>query len=101
MEWIMDTYSMTKGYPVHGVVTGKPLSIGGSLGRNEATARGVFYTTLSSCEHLSIPMAGGRRVGQSVGHPGGNPPPPLPAPRAPGLARRGTTRATFHPPSTK
>jgi glutamate dehydrogenase/leucine dehydrogenase len=39
---------------VTGVVTGKPISIGGSLGRNEATARGVFYTTLSSCEHLKI-----------------------------------------------
>jgi glutamate dehydrogenase/leucine dehydrogenase len=54
MAWIMDTYSMNKGYPVTGVVTGKPISIGGSLGRNEATARGVFYTTLSSCEHLKI-----------------------------------------------
>ena len=70
MAWIMDTYSMNKGYPVHGVVTGKPLSIGGSLGRNEATARGVFYTTLSSCEHLGIPMAGARVVVQGFGNAG-------------------------------
>src|SRR5260370_861916 len=71
MAWIMDTYSMNKGYPVHGVVTGKPLSIGGSLGRNEATARGVFYTTLSSCEHLGIPMLGARVVVQGFGNAGG------------------------------
>src|SRR6516162_3738282 len=70
MAWIMDTYSMNKGYPVHGVVTGKPLSIGGSLGRNEATARGVFYTTLSSCEHLGIPLAGARVVVQGFGNAG-------------------------------
>ncbi len=44
MAWIMDTYSMTKGFPIPGVVTGKPISLGGSLGRNEATGRGVFYT---------------------------------------------------------
>ena len=44
MAWIMDTYSMTKGYPVPGVVTGKPISLGGSLGRNEATgARRVLH----------------------------------------------------------
>ena len=48
MAWIMDTYSMTKGYPVPGVVTGKPISLGGSLGRNEATGRGVFYTIASA-----------------------------------------------------
>jgi glutamate dehydrogenase (NAD(P)+) len=43
MAWIFDTYSMTKGHSVLGVVTGKPLTIGGSLGRVEATARGAFY----------------------------------------------------------
>src|ERR1035441_7757477 len=42
MAWIMDTYSMTKGYPVPDVVTGKPICLGGSLGPNEATGRGVF-----------------------------------------------------------
>jgi glutamate dehydrogenase (NAD(P)+) len=45
MAWIMDTYSMTIGYSCPGVVTGKPLEIGGSLGRREATGRGVFYVT--------------------------------------------------------
>lgn len=44
MAWIMDTYSMNKGYSVPGVVTGKPLHLGGSLGRNEATARGCMFT---------------------------------------------------------
>jgi len=70
MAWIMDTYSMNKGYPVHGVVTGKPISLGGSLGRNEATGRGVFYTTLSSCEHLGIPVKGARVVVQGFGNAG-------------------------------
>jgi glutamate dehydrogenase (NAD(P)+) len=45
MAWIMDTYSMHKGYSVLGVVTGKPVEIGGSLGRNDATGRGVMFTT--------------------------------------------------------
>ena len=70
MAWIMDTYSMNKGYPVHGVVTGKPISLGGSLGRNEATGRGVFYTTVSSCEHLGIPLKGARVVVQGFGNAG-------------------------------
>jgi glutamate dehydrogenase/leucine dehydrogenase len=70
MAWIMDTYSMNKGYPVHGVVTGKPISLGGSLGRNEATGRGVYYTTLNSCEHLGIPVQGMRVVVQGFGNAG-------------------------------
>ena len=45
MGWMMDTYSVLKGYPVPGVVTGKPLQLGGSLGRPEATGRGVMFTT--------------------------------------------------------
>jgi glutamate dehydrogenase (NAD(P)+) len=44
MAWIFDTYSMNKGHPVLGIVTGKPLDIGGSLGREEATSRGAFFT---------------------------------------------------------
>jgi glutamate dehydrogenase/leucine dehydrogenase len=56
MAWIMDTYSMTKGYPIPGVVTGKPIGLGGSLGRNEATGRGVYYTILSACEYLDLPL---------------------------------------------
>jgi len=70
MAWIMDTYSMTKGYPIPGVVTGKPLSLGGSLGRNEATGRGVFYTILSSCEQLGIPAKGARVAVQGFGNAG-------------------------------
>jgi glutamate dehydrogenase/leucine dehydrogenase len=70
MAWIMDTYSMNKGYPVPGVVTGKPISLGGSLGRNEATGRGVYYTTLNSCEHLGIPVQGMRVVVQGFGNAG-------------------------------
>ena len=70
MAWIMDTYSMTKGYAIPGVVTGKPLSLGGSLGRNEATGRGVFYTTQSACEHLKLPMKGAKVVVQGFGNAG-------------------------------
>jgi glutamate dehydrogenase/leucine dehydrogenase len=70
MAWIMDTYSMNKGYPVHGVVTGKPISLGGSLGRNEATGRGVFYTTQSSARHLKIPIEDARVVVQGFGNAG-------------------------------
>src|SRR5579862_1766662 len=70
MAWIMDTYSMTKGYPIPGVVTGKPVSLGGSLGRNEATGRGVFYTIRSSCEHLRIQLKGSRVVVQGFGNAG-------------------------------
>ena len=70
MAWIMDTFSMNKGYPVMGVVTGKPISLGGSLGRNEATGRGCYYTVLSSCQHLKIPVEGARVVVQGFGNAG-------------------------------
>jgi len=70
MSWIMDTYSMTKGYPIPGVVTGKPISLGGSLGRNEATGRGVFYTTLCACEHLKFRVKGSKVVVQGFGNAG-------------------------------
>ena len=70
MAWIMDTFSMNKGYPVMGVVTGKPISLGGSLGRNEATGRGCYYTVLSSCQHLNIPVKGARVVVQGFGNAG-------------------------------
>jgi glutamate dehydrogenase/leucine dehydrogenase len=70
MAWIMDTYSMTKGYPIPGVVTGKPIALGGSLGRNEATGRGVFNTLQSACEHLHIPMKGARVAVQGFGNAG-------------------------------
>ena len=70
MAWIMDTYSMTKGFPIPGVVTGKPIALGGSLGRNEATGRGVFNTLESACEHLGIPMKGAKVVVQGFGNAG-------------------------------
>jgi glutamate dehydrogenase (NAD(P)+) len=54
MAWIMDTYSQQVGYAVPSVVTGKPLSIGGSLGREEATGRGVVYVTLEALRHLKL-----------------------------------------------
>jgi glutamate dehydrogenase (NAD(P)+) len=54
MAWIMDTYSQQMGYSVPGVVTGKPLSIGGSLGREEATGRGVVYVTMEALRHLNL-----------------------------------------------
>lgn len=57
MAWIMDTYSQQVGYSVPGVVTGKPLSIGGSLGREDATGRGVVNVTLEALRHLKIDIA--------------------------------------------
>jgi len=70
MAWIMDTYSMTKGYPIPGVVTGKPIALGGSLGRNEATGRGVFYTIQSAADHLRLPIKGSKVVVQGFGNAG-------------------------------
>jgi len=70
MAWIMDTYSMTKGYAVPGVVTGKPISLGGSLGRNEATGRGVFYAIQCACEHLKRTLQGATVAVQGFGNAG-------------------------------
>lgn len=70
MAWIMDTYSMTKGYAIPGVVTGKPICLGGSLGRNEATGRGVYYTIESACAHLGMSLKGARVVVQGFGNAG-------------------------------
>lgn len=54
MDWIMDTYSMMKGYTVHGVVTGKDLEVGGSLGRPEATGRGVMIITMEVLKKYNL-----------------------------------------------
>jgi glutamate dehydrogenase/leucine dehydrogenase len=70
MSWIMDTYSMNKGYCVPGVVTGKPIEIGGSKGRGEATGRGVFFTIQSALEYLSKQMKGAKIVVQGFGNAG-------------------------------
>ena len=72
MAWIMDTYSMVKseGYPVPAVVTGKPLPLGGSEGRSEATGRGVFYTIEMACEHMRLRLKEAKVVVQGFGNAG-------------------------------
>jgi len=70
MAWIMDTYSMMRGYAIPGVVTGKPISIGGSLGRNEATARGVVDTIESAANKLRINLKEATAVVQGFGNAG-------------------------------
>lgn len=71
MAWIMDTFSILKGYSVPGVVTGKPIELGGSLGRFEATGRGVAITSLEALKYLEIPMEGTQVVIQGCGNVGG------------------------------
>jgi glutamate dehydrogenase (NAD(P)+) len=71
MSWIMDTYSILKGYSVPGVVTGKPLELGGSLGRLEATGKGVFITATEAAKHLGLSLPGARVVIQGAGNVGG------------------------------
>lgn len=70
MAWIMDTYSQQVGYAVPGVVTGKPLSIGGSLGREDATGRGVVCVTLQALRHLQIDIRETTVVIQGFGNVG-------------------------------
>ena len=70
MAWIMDTYSMTHGSSAPGVVTGKPLFLGGSLGRNEATARGCLFTIRAACKELGINLSGATVAIQGFGNAG-------------------------------
>jgi glutamate dehydrogenase (NAD(P)+) len=70
MAWIMDTYSMHMGYTVPGVVTGKPISLGGSEGRNEATARGTVYCIIEAAEHLDIDLRRATVAVQGFGNAG-------------------------------
>ena len=70
MAWIMDTYSQQVGFAVPGVVTGKPLSIGGSLGREEATGRGVVNVTLEAMKHLKLDIAKATVAVQGFGNVG-------------------------------
>ena len=72
MAWIMDTYSMDRGYPVPAVVTGKPISLGGSHGRNEATARGCVFVMERAVKALGMPTRGLRVAIQGFGNVGGN-----------------------------
>ena len=71
MAWIMDTFSTLKGYSVPGVVTGKPIELGGSLGRFEATGRGVVITALEALKYLKKPIEGAKVVVQGAGNVGG------------------------------
>lgn len=70
MAWIMDTFSVNKGYAVPGIVTGKPISVGGSLGRSEATGRGVTITLEETMRHAGRKVAGTKVVIQGFGNVG-------------------------------
>jgi glutamate dehydrogenase (NAD(P)+) len=70
MAWMMDTYSMHVGYTVPGVVTGKPISLGGSEGRNEATARGTVYCIVEAANRLGIDLHRARVAVQGFGNAG-------------------------------
>ncbi len=70
MAWMMDTYSMHVGYTVPGVVTGKPISLGGSEGRNEATARGTVYRIGEAARHLGMELDKARVAVQGFGNAG-------------------------------
>jgi glutamate dehydrogenase (NAD(P)+) len=71
MAWMMDTYSMTQGRTVPGVVTGKPLLVGGSAGRREATGRGIVYVLYQAARRLGQELKGRRVVVQGFGNVGG------------------------------
>ncbi|MDR3349733.1 MAG: Glu/Leu/Phe/Val dehydrogenase [Acidaminococcales bacterium] len=71
MAWMMDAFSMFKGYAVPAIVTGKPLEIGGSLGRVEATGRGVMFTLLNYLEKIGKQAAGMTVAVQGFGNVGG------------------------------
>jgi glutamate dehydrogenase (NAD(P)+) len=70
MAWIMDTFSMQKGYSIPGVVTGKPIAIGGSLGRDKATARGCLYVVNEAMKELGLTIEGARVAIQGFGNAG-------------------------------
>jgi glutamate dehydrogenase (NAD(P)+) len=70
MAWIMDTYSMNKGRPSPGVVTGKPIEIGGTVGRTEAPGTGMFYILESLCERLNISLSSNTVAIQGFGKVG-------------------------------
>ena len=70
MAWMMDTYSMNVGYTVPAVVTGKPIPLGGSEGRNEATAQGAVYTIVDAARHLGMDLHKARVAVQGFGNAG-------------------------------
>jgi glutamate dehydrogenase (NAD(P)+) len=71
MAWMMDTYSMNQGSTASGVVTGKPISLGGSLGRHEATGRGVFVIGCEAAAKRGLDIKGARVAVQGFGNVGG------------------------------
>jgi len=71
MAWMMDTYSMNEGVTTTGVVTGKPIALGGSLGRVQATGRGVFVVGCEAARDMGINIQGARIVIQGFGNVGG------------------------------
>ncbi len=71
MAWMMDTYSMNEGATATGVVTGKPVDLGGSLGRREATGRGVFTVGVEAAHHIGLKIEGARVAVQGFGNVGG------------------------------
>jgi len=70
MAWFMDTYSMNQGRTATGIVTGKPLAIGGSFGRRDATGRGVFVVAAEAARRMGLELAGARVVLQGFGNVG-------------------------------
>ncbi len=70
MAWMMDTYSMNSGYTASGVVTGKPIHLGGSLGRVKATGRGVFVTGREAARRIGLNLDGARFAVQGFGNVG-------------------------------
>jgi len=70
MAWIMDTYSMTMGHSILGIVTGKPVSLGGSRGREEATARGCWYAIRQACKVNNFHLDDSRVIVQGFGSVG-------------------------------
>lgn len=71
MAWMMDTYSMNTGSTSTGVVTGKPVDLGGSLGRREATGRGVYTVGAEAARHIGLEIKGARLAVQGFGNVGG------------------------------
>jgi glutamate dehydrogenase (NAD(P)+) len=71
MAWMMDTYSMNEGSTATGVVTGKPIDLGGSLGRREATGRGVYTVGVEAARHLGMDISTARVAVQGFGNVGG------------------------------
>ncbi len=72
MAWMMDEYSKFKGYNDPGVITGKPIPIGGSVGRGDATARGAMFTIIEAAKHLNIDLSSATVAIQGYGNAGSN-----------------------------